>query len=234
MLWKHVVDLLQNFLCMNLFCRKMNKNKKNYKIKFILGSVLLIIYLMLMIFFLLLREYLYKEYGIEFRPKLIDKIVKIGMMIFIMVVLFFLISANKYFSILENPKIEFDFYMNAGVIFVTLLLIAITLLYKSVFYKEREDIIDDYYLAVYQIRPWDAVGDGMAKGEYEPLNDYVRKRITVDYGLEKLLEHRYGLKFSIKKENGKTIIVPEEYPEYEFYLYDPFFYTLDIPESLMD
>jgi len=204
----------------------------NSKKQFMISTVLLLLIFVLLSAYPLLKIYLYKEYKIEFRPDFIELLTRRGILLLILAISFFLISANRYFSVLENPPIKFDFYMNVGVIFIAFLLIISTLLYKSVFNREREDIVDDYYLAVYQVRPWDAMGEGMAKGEYEPLNSYIRKRITVDYGLEELLEHRYGLEFLIKKENGKTVIVPKDYPEYEFNLYDPFFYTLDIPDSL--
>ena len=51
--------------------------------------------------------------------------------------LLLLIFANRYFSVLEKPPINFDFYMNVGVIFIAFLLIISTLLYKSVFNREN-------------------------------------------------------------------------------------------------
>ncbi len=44
----------------------------------------------------------------------------------------------------------------------------------------------------------DETGEGFTKGLYKPLNFLLRRKITVDYGMEELLKYRYGMKIEMK------------------------------------
>ncbi len=78
----------------------------------------------------------------------------------------------------------------------------------------------------------DETGEGFTKGLYKPLNFLLRRKITVDYGMEELLEYRYGMKFEMWKEDDQVYYVPESYPQLKLKLCNPYYGMLDFSDSL--
>ena len=61
----------------------------------------------------------------------------------------------------------------------------------------------------------------------------IRKKVTVDSGLEELLENRYQMRFSVKRNADESVsIIADDYPQLSLHIYEPYTFQIDMEDQL--
>lgn len=207
----------------------INNNRKEpisqYEKGFLISRIFIYIDLGIILLFLILRWILHKSYGIDFRTNFVMQFIKTKIAVSIFIFAAFLFTSNIYFHEIKESNLNNKYRF--CIIAIVLIIALIGAVYR-VSYDEVEEVYEEEYILVYKTG---LSADGFRR-EYKVLNPVFRRRISEDYGLEELLEHRYGMKFIIGEEGGKVVITPEQYPQLKLKIYDPFICRIDFEDML--
>ena len=119
-----------------------------------------------------------------------------------------------------------------GIVGFTLItLILILLIYTHIRNKRQEIEFESKYIEVIEKNSFSK--ESWPIGIYIPVNSLIRKKVTVDSGLEELLENRYQMRFSVKRNADESVsIIADDYPQLSLHIYEPYTFQIDMEDQL--
>ncbi len=121
-------------------------------------------------------------------------------------------------------------------VLVCLVVIALVVILLLFFYRQKCNIkkeieFEGKYIEVIEKNSFSK--ESWPIGIYIPVNSLIRKKVTVDSGLEELLENRYQMRFSVKRNADESLsIIADDYPQLSLHIYEPYTFQIDMEDQL--